>query len=146
MPASHFALPNSNATYIVACSLSATGVSKRCEDLMASSVGWWFALQTYLSASRRHIESERSEGSHAGCKGDEVLRYAQDDTTLLAMTVFGDQLMSFLFKNLSLLDPNWKEARAGYEVLVEGDTIKEVSAKPIKAAKATVVNCGKRTL
>src|SRR5260370_152359 len=54
--------------------------------------------------------------------------------------------MSFLFKNLSLLDPNWKEARAGYEVLVEGDTIKEVSAKPIKAAKATVVNCGKRTL
>ena len=30
--------------------------------------------------------------------------------------------MSFLFKNLSLLDPNWKEARGGYEVLVEGDT------------------------
>src|SRR5260370_6347141 len=54
--------------------------------------------------------------------------------------------MSFLFKNLRLLDPNWQEARAGYEVLVEGDTIKEVSAKPIKAAKATVVNCGKRTL
>ena len=44
--------------------------------------------------------------------------------------------MSFLFKNLRLLDPNWKEARGGYEVLVEGDTIKEVSAKPIKAAKA----------
>src|SRR3979409_1634658 len=54
--------------------------------------------------------------------------------------------MSFLFKNLRLLDPNWKEARGGYEVLVEGDTIKEVSNKPIKAAKATVVNCGKRTL
>ncbi len=54
--------------------------------------------------------------------------------------------MSFLFKNLSLLDPNWKEARGGYEVLVEGDTIREVSAKPIKAAKAAGVNCGKRTL
>jgi imidazolonepropionase-like amidohydrolase len=54
--------------------------------------------------------------------------------------------MSFLFKNLSLLDPNWKEARGGYEVLVEGDTIKEVSPKPVKAAKATVINCGKRTL
>jgi imidazolonepropionase-like amidohydrolase len=54
--------------------------------------------------------------------------------------------MSFLFKNLSLLDPNWKEARGGYEVLVEGDTIKEVSSKPIKASKATVINCGKRTL
>ena len=54
--------------------------------------------------------------------------------------------MSFLFKNLSLLDPNWKEARGGYEVLVEGDIIKEVSPKPIKASKAAVINCGKRTL
>ena len=54
--------------------------------------------------------------------------------------------MSFLFKNLSLLDPNWKEARGGYEVLVEGDIIKEVSPKTIKASKATVINCGKRTL
>src|SRR5918993_4562284 len=54
--------------------------------------------------------------------------------------------MSLLFKNLSLLDPRWKEARGGYEVLVEGDLIKEVSAKPIRAAKAQVVDCGKRTL
>lgn len=54
--------------------------------------------------------------------------------------------MSFLFKNLRLLDPNWKEARDGYEVLVEGDTIREVSPKPIKASKASVINCGKRTL
>jgi len=51
-----------------------------------------------------------------------------------------------LFKNLNLLDPRWSEARGGYEVLVEGDTIKEVSPKPIKAAKARVVDCGKRTL
>ena len=51
-----------------------------------------------------------------------------------------------LFRNLNLLDPRWNEARAGYEVLVEGDLIKEVSAKPIKAAKAKVVDCGKRTL
>jgi imidazolonepropionase-like amidohydrolase len=54
--------------------------------------------------------------------------------------------MSFLFKNLSLLDPNWKEARGGYEVLVEGGTIKEVSSKPIKSKAAKVVDCGKRTL
>jgi len=47
----------------------------------------------------------------------------------------------FLFKNLRLLDPNWKEARGGYEVLIEGDTIKEVSAKPIKARGAAVVDC-----
>lgn len=52
----------------------------------------------------------------------------------------------FLFRNLNLLDPRWSEARGGYEVLVEGDLIKEVSAKPIKAAGAGVVDCGGRTL
>jgi imidazolonepropionase-like amidohydrolase len=51
-----------------------------------------------------------------------------------------------LFKNLNLLDPRWDEARGGYEVLVEGDLIKEVSSKPIKAAEAQVVDCGKRTV
>ena len=51
-----------------------------------------------------------------------------------------------LFRNLNLLDPRWNEPRGGYEVLVEGDIIKEVSAKPIKAANARVVDCGKRTL
>ena len=54
--------------------------------------------------------------------------------------------MSFLFKNLSLLDPRWKEARGGYEVLVEGDLIKEVSAKLIRSKAAKVVDCGKRTV
>ena len=54
--------------------------------------------------------------------------------------------MSLLFKNLNLLDPRWDAVRGGYEVLVEGDTIKEVSAKPIKAATADVVDCGRRTL
>ena len=52
----------------------------------------------------------------------------------------------FLFRNLNLLDPRWSEARGGYEVLVEGDLIKEVSAKPIKASQAQVIDCGKRTL
>jgi len=52
----------------------------------------------------------------------------------------------FLFKNMNLLDPRWNEARSGYEVLVEGDTIKEVSSRPIKAPDARVIDCGKRTL
>ncbi len=55
-------------------------------------------------------------------------------------------MSQYLFRNLNLLDPRWTEARGGYEVLVEGEHIKEVSAKPIKAAQATVVDCGKRTL
>src|SRR6266850_1258528 len=58
----------------------------------------------------------------------------------------GALMPQILFKNMNLLDPRWNEARGGYEVLVEGDLIKEVSTKPIKAAKAQVVDCGKRTL
>ena len=53
---------------------------------------------------------------------------------------------SVLFKNMDLLDPRWDAPRGGYEVLVEGATIKEVSNKSIKASKADVVDCGKRVL
>ncbi|MEQ1864124.1 MAG: amidohydrolase family protein [Micropepsaceae bacterium] len=55
-------------------------------------------------------------------------------------------MTGFLFRNLSLLDPRWNDARGGYEVLVEGDRIREVSDKPIKSADARVVDCGGRTL
>jgi imidazolonepropionase-like amidohydrolase len=51
-----------------------------------------------------------------------------------------------LFRNLNLLDPRWDAPRGGYEVLVEGDRIREVAAKSIRAPKASVVDCGKRTL
>jgi imidazolonepropionase-like amidohydrolase len=55
-------------------------------------------------------------------------------------------MSQILFRNLSLLDPRWDEPRAGYEVLVEGETIKEVSPTPIKAADVRVVDCGRRVL
>lgn len=51
-----------------------------------------------------------------------------------------------LFRNLNLLDPRWDETRGGYEVLIEGDTIREVSNRPIKAANADVIDCGGKTL
>jgi len=51
-----------------------------------------------------------------------------------------------LFRNFSLLDPRWDEARGGYEVLVDGGTIREVSDKPIKAPEARVIDGGGRTL
>jgi len=51
-----------------------------------------------------------------------------------------------LFRNLRLLDPRFDEARGGYEVLVEGDRIREVSDGPIKADGATAVDCGGRVL
>ncbi|TWT15461.1 amidohydrolase family protein [Reyranella sp. CPCC 100927] len=51
-----------------------------------------------------------------------------------------------LFRNISLLDPRWNEPRGGYEVLVEGETIREVSDRPIRAPGARVVDGGGRTL
>jgi imidazolonepropionase-like amidohydrolase len=50
------------------------------------------------------------------------------------------------FKNFELLDPEAGELHGGHELVVEGDKIREVSAKPIKLAEADVVDCGGRTL
>lgn len=55
-------------------------------------------------------------------------------------------MAQLLFKNFEMLDPKVGELQGGFELLVEGDKIREVSAKPIKAAKAAVVDCGKKTL
>jgi imidazolonepropionase-like amidohydrolase len=56
-------------------------------------------------------------------------------------------MSQFLFRNFNVLDPRWDEPRGGYEVLVEGDTIRQVSNKPIKARNAQVIDGGgKRTL
>ncbi|MBX6367606.1 MAG: amidohydrolase family protein [Rhodospirillales bacterium] len=52
-----------------------------------------------------------------------------------------------LFRNLRLLDPRFDEPRRGYEVLVEGDRIREVSDRPIKApSSAAVIDLGGRVL
>ncbi len=50
------------------------------------------------------------------------------------------------FKNFEMLDPEAGELRGGHELAVEGDTIREISAKPIKLTDASVVDCGGRTL
>lgn len=55
-------------------------------------------------------------------------------------------MQPILFRNLNLLDPRWDEARPGYEVLVEGDTIREVSAGPIRSDSAETIDCGGHTL
>ena len=51
-----------------------------------------------------------------------------------------------LFRNFELLEPSFGELRGGYELLVEGDTVKELTDAPIKAAVAAVIDCGKRIL
>ncbi len=55
-------------------------------------------------------------------------------------------MTQILFKNFQMLEPAHGERRGGYQLLVEGDRIREVSEKPIKAAEAAVVDCGGRTL
>jgi len=51
-----------------------------------------------------------------------------------------------LFRNAKLLDPHADESKGGVSVLVEGATIREVSAKSMKAPKADVIDCKGRTL
>jgi len=55
-------------------------------------------------------------------------------------------MTQYHFKNFELLDPEREELAGGHEILVEGAHIREVSAKPIKAPEASVIDCGKRTL
>jgi imidazolonepropionase-like amidohydrolase len=55
-------------------------------------------------------------------------------------------MTQFLFKNFEMLDPEHDELRGGHELLVEGERIKEISARPIKAPDASIIDCGKRTL
>jgi imidazolonepropionase-like amidohydrolase len=51
-----------------------------------------------------------------------------------------------LFRNFELLEPSFGELRGGYQLLIEGDTVKELSNAPIKAPDAGVIDCGARTL
>src|SRR5437867_11825377 len=51
-----------------------------------------------------------------------------------------------LFRNFRMIDPERDELVGGCEILVEGETIREVSERPIGASDAAVVDCGGRTL
>ena len=51
-----------------------------------------------------------------------------------------------LFRNFRMLDPERDETVGGFELLVEGERIREVSERPIRADGAAVVDCGGRTL
>jgi len=55
-------------------------------------------------------------------------------------------MVQILFKNFRMLDPELDELAGGHEILVEGEAIREVSARPIKAPEATSIDCGGRTL
>ncbi|MEM6762280.1 MAG: amidohydrolase family protein, partial [Pseudomonadota bacterium] len=50
-----------------------------------------------------------------------------------------------VLRNLRLLDPSFDEPRSGYEVLIEGERIREVSPGPIRTG-AQPVDCGGRVV
>src|SRR3984893_18935189 len=50
------------------------------------------------------------------------------------------------FKNFEMLDPEASDLWGGHELIVEGDTIRKIAARPIKLEKASVVDCGGGTL
>jgi imidazolonepropionase-like amidohydrolase len=51
-----------------------------------------------------------------------------------------------LLRHAALLDPERGEIEGGVSVLVEGDTIREVSRRPIRAPRALAIDCAGRTL
>jgi len=51
-----------------------------------------------------------------------------------------------VFRNASIVDGRGARPRKGCDVLVEGTTIREVAERPIRAAKATVIDLKGRTL
>lgn len=55
-------------------------------------------------------------------------------------------MAQILFKNFRMLDPEKDEIAGGHEILIEGDSIREVSEGPIKAPGASAIDCGGRTL
>jgi imidazolonepropionase-like amidohydrolase len=58
----------------------------------------------------------------------------------------GIAMTGLLFRNFKMLEPEVGELQGGFELLVEGGTIRESSDRPIKAKDADVVDCGGRTL
>src|SRR5215469_17254348 len=49
-----------------------------------------------------------------------------------------------LLRNFRMLDPERDELVGGCEILVEGERIREVSERPIRAPQAAAVDCGGR--
>ncbi|MBS0243221.1 MAG: amidohydrolase family protein [Proteobacteria bacterium] len=55
-------------------------------------------------------------------------------------------MKQILFRNFALLDPRFDDVRAGHELLIEGEKIKELSDKPIIAPSADVIDARGQTL
>src|SRR3989440_4344401 len=56
------------------------------------------------------------------------------------------KMAQLLFRNFQRLEPDAGELQGGFELLIEGETVRECSDKPIKSAGADVIDCGGHTL
>ena len=54
--------------------------------------------------------------------------------------------MYLILRNAALLDATFPERREGYDVVIEGDRIREVAPGPLKASGPTDIDLGGRTL
>src|SRR5262249_33560746 len=57
----------------------------------------------------------------------------------------GGDMETLLLKNFRLLEPEVGELQGGFELLIEGDKVKDLSDKPIKTG-SSYLDCGGRTL
>jgi imidazolonepropionase-like amidohydrolase len=55
-------------------------------------------------------------------------------------------MTQLILRNFQLLEPDVGELQGGFQLLIEGDGVREASDKPIKADNADVIDCGGRTL
>ena len=55
-------------------------------------------------------------------------------------------MAQILFRNFRMLDPERDELVGGCEILVEGERIREIAERTVRAADATAIDCGGRTL
>src|SRR5258708_5070038 len=97
--------------------------------------------------NRRHFGYGRMRRPAAGVPPVSRLRaLVPARWTLSYGATTGITMGQLLFKNFQLLEPEIGELRGGFELLVEGGTVKEPSDKPIKSAGADVIDCGGRTM
>jgi imidazolonepropionase-like amidohydrolase len=55
-------------------------------------------------------------------------------------------MTALVLRNLKLLEPEFGEARPGYELLIEGGIVREVSEAPIVSRNAEILDCGGRVV
>ena len=112
----------------------------------------WVLLPPIKQAMRKRDEQLRGdeEAAERAVVDSEQVRRDYDATLAEALSAAGYTTAAFVDSNCFALTEGFfqgfGEVRGGYELLIDGDTVRELSDKPIKAGGASVIDCGGRTL